>query len=345
MNNFNITITPFDGDPSQFSFFKEQIEAVININKYTDEKALLFVKSNLAGAARKYYIDAPDLREVKTASELLNALKEFFVPSVNSYSIADLNKIVMLPGENIQSLEHRIRKVTHAVYPSINDKAALQQIMLTTLMSALPSQVKVKIIEQNCSSFDDAVKLAKVLFEKYARNNILNFLVDTDKSNVAEDISHLKTEINHLKQNTNEHYRPNNQIQDRLKSPRRKNFARKNSPIKKNQSHRFKFKARPQFRHKSWCEFCKRSGHNINFCFKKKNLEAKRHMTHRNNTQNTSSNTHHINHMHHESSSTCSQNNCNIHKPSSHSVQPSAHCCSCQCSSTSSFLPIHPNLH
>ena len=52
--------------------------------------------------------------------------------------------------------------MTHAVYPCITEKATLQQIMLATLMSALPSQVKVKVIVQNCKSFEDATKSAKI---------------------------------------------------------------------------------------------------------------------------------------------------------------------------------------
>lgn len=96
------------------------------------DRALLLVKSSLAGAAQKYYIDAPYLKDLKTAAELLNALEDFFTPPVKSFSASDLSSITMFPDETIQSLEHRIIKMAKAVYPDINEPA-LQQIMLTTV--------------------------------------------------------------------------------------------------------------------------------------------------------------------------------------------------------------------
>ena len=95
------------------------------------------------------------------------------------------------------------------------------------------------------------IQLAKILFEQYAKNNILNILVDTNKSTVAEDISPLGTEINHLKENINDtHSKPNVQSQDCLRSLIRKFF--KHTTMKKNQLHKFKFKLHPQFRNRSW---------------------------------------------------------------------------------------------
>lgn len=267
---FTISIAPFDGDPLKFDFFEEQVTSVCSVNSLSPEEALMFTKSKLVGAALQFYIESPILKEVTCHKQLLKAIKDFFVSHAQSAAVEELKQIIMLPNENIQSVAHRITKLTKSVYPSITDKSALQQIKLVTFMQAIPNPIKVKLVEKQCKSFDDAVEHAKSLFEQYSKHNILNYLVGSQST--LGDVTTVTREVNLIRHN-NEPDKNKIPESGRKKKHQYRSFTKDRNNSVRHQTrfsrHRQNFN---QFQNKRpfRCSYCNMEGHTANFCRKLK---------------------------------------------------------------------------
>lgn len=280
-----INVTPFEGDPHKFNFFNEQLLSVIKLNKLNDEEALLLAKSKLTGAALQYYIESPILQNIKKVDELLCTLKKFFIPHVNSNAVQDLKNITMLPNENIQSLAHRISRLTYEVYPQLTHAESLQQLMMVSLLNAIPNSIKVKIVENKCKSFDEAINLAETLFETYTRHNILNYLIDTPSNSLNTQVNQLQAEVNFLKTNVNRNNESENlgkqKVNSEVSSHKPSSWKSRESNFRavrkqQNDSHNFKPKVS--------CHYCLKAGHIKRFCrkLKRDNLLNSNHRHHQN---------------------------------------------------------------
>jgi hypothetical protein len=162
--NFHISLNDYDGDATTFNFFREQFSSIVHINNLSKNEACTLLKSKLKGAALKYLIEAPDIQHINDHELLLDKLKLFFVHDHSHNSIADLQNLTLLPGENIVNLAHRIRILTRKVYPNIADTDALQSIQLVSFLQALPTHIKARVVDAKFIKFDDAVSFAHQLY-------------------------------------------------------------------------------------------------------------------------------------------------------------------------------------
>lgn len=267
--SFHINISSFDGDPSKLEFFCEQYLSVCTLNKLGDEAALILLKSKLTGAAEKFYSEAKYLHTIKEPKELLKKLKEFFLPQQNNFAYDELKNIAMLPGENIQSLSHRIQRLSNLIYPELSDEA-LQQIMLVSLFQAIPKSMKAKLIEKNCKTFNEATEQAQLLYVQYTKHNILNYLVDTPStSHVENEVASLRQEIFFLKASAekNQTTAPKNTEEKSAQSKHNENRYSKSFRPQRNKT----FVEKKNFKHRNnrktfVCQFCDRPGHTAKFC-------------------------------------------------------------------------------
>lgn len=352
---FSINITPFEGDPMKLDFFVDQIESVIQLNKLSEAQALCLLKSKLAGAALNFYIESPMLRDVTDHMILINELKKFFAIKANPGLFSELSNLKMLQNESMQELEHRIRKITKEVYPDINDNNALQQMMFITLINAVPVAIKTKIIERKCTNFDDAIIVAKDLFNDFQRHNILNFLIEPARTCNQEhnstklfEINNISTHDKHDQQRNPRKREHSFQRQHKHKfNPRQQPF--KSRVFGKIYTQNSKFDTRQNLKNqKIKCFYCGKLGHTTNNC-RRKCLDEKR-------WKNKSPQCQSWCHNMHNCQSGLSQPH---NTPSYHQINSiSKHLCACSCDhipSTSvtatqnggscSFGNHHPNMH
>lgn len=265
---FLISIPNFNGDPSAFNFFKEQFCSMVEINKLSDANALAYLKSRLSGPALSFYVESPHLHAITDPKQLLKELGEFFPEPPDNNAVQDFNSIQLLPGENIPSLAHRIKRLTAKVYPLIKDEIALQQVMLVKFMQAIPPTLKVKVIESKQDSFDKAVTFAHQLHRQYAANAILNHLTDfphTGNSVVAS----LQQQVHLLETKVNNPTHPSppqrNDNQHSVQAHRTQHLRFRNHGSRRELTRKkFNNHSRSGIR----CQFCSKPGHVLRNCFK-----------------------------------------------------------------------------
>lgn len=330
-----ISVTPFEGDPNKFSFFEEQINSIINLNKLENHEALVYVKSKLTGAALQYYIESPILQNITNVNEFLTNLKNFFVPHVKSTAVHELQHITMLPNENIQSLAHRISCLTKIVYPNITHDESLQNLMLVSLLNAIPNSIKVKLVEANCKTFTQAVAHAETLFQVYARHNILNFLVDTP-STVTNEIAQLQAEVNHLKaHNVNSSSLPDAKTPH---SPEKRQFHKNRNTnlnfVKKNKYKNSQQQYTSNNRKPIVCHYCNKVGHTLNRCFKFKRDKSFRRGAGHSGFRDQ--------HQNHDPVNKCNQKRNSQSCGNSNATSSTSLCCQCTCNNHQ-HLREHPN--
>lgn len=247
-HSFRLNINSYDGDPDLFEFFAEQFRSFVTLNNYKASESLAFLKSKLTGAALKYYTESPRLKEISCPDTLLSELKSFFSTSSHASSLQALNSLALLPSESIKNLSHRISVLVEKVHPQISDKTALNSIKYVKLLSSLPSEIRVKIMESNITDFNEAVERANNLQNILIENRVLNSIQMTEPStSLQAEVHSLRQTIEELKQsqtkvpNNTKHHRPMSR-QDRYSQQR---------PV---------------------CSFCNKRGHIMRDCFQFKGM-------------------------------------------------------------------------
>lgn len=77
-SNFNISISPFDGDPKQLEFFTTQVTEISNCNEWNDRVVLTYATSNLQGPARTFFIQMSEYHPFPSTQDLFSVLREQF---------------------------------------------------------------------------------------------------------------------------------------------------------------------------------------------------------------------------------------------------------------------------
>lgn len=258
--NFTLHINPYDGDPSTFKFFAEQLNDVIQINNWSNKQAIAFLKSKLTGSALRYYVDSPELQQVTEFKDLLQELKEFFCP-VNSCNLAqNLHSFCMLPSESIKNLSHRLNVLVSQAYPSITDKTALNEIKYNKFLVSIPSEMRIKILENDIKDYVTAVNHAQKLQDISIQNSVVN------KINV-QDSPDLKSEINAIKIAVEKLSQPSEQI-NKITNISHPNTNRPKSREYNWSYHRTHYRDNKsnQMYHREKCHFCGKFGHIMKNC-------------------------------------------------------------------------------
>ncbi|XP_054712933.1 neither inactivation nor afterpotential protein C-like [Uloborus diversus] len=169
---FMVHIDPFEGDPSQLEFFCETVDDIINVNNWSGDRAIIFLKSKLKNAALQFFLESPSLRKTKDHTVILAALKDFFKHEAR-VTMADFHQLAMKPNESMKNLAHRISRVTSMVF-SLPQGEALNKIKLQKLLELVPPDIRIKLLEAKIESFDEAVARANDLQELFIQASLLS---------------------------------------------------------------------------------------------------------------------------------------------------------------------------
>lgn len=165
----NINIQTFDGSHDQVAWFCEQVQDYKHLFNLTDKEAIVLLKSKLTGNAISWYLSNPNIKDCENLVTILDKMTDFFSNEVSpNNSLIALQNMHLLPGESIKSLAHRITVATSKTYKV--QPEALNQIVSLQLVSALPIEIKSKIIEENLTDLSDIINRATHL--KNVKDNL-----------------------------------------------------------------------------------------------------------------------------------------------------------------------------
>jgi hypothetical protein len=210
---FIITINSYSGDSSSVEFFFKQIKQVQNINNWPNEYAILFLQSKLTGAALRFFLENPIVRNSQDIELIEKHFVQFF-GTVTSPQIAllELNNVKYSAGETIRNLAHRIDSLVHKIYTSITDHNSLETIKKTHFINSLPQDIKIKILQEKINGYTDIVDRAQELqnIEQCSAISIPNDNISDHNlqlTSLNEEIHALRQDINSLVRQPN----PSNQ--------------------------------------------------------------------------------------------------------------------------------------
>lgn len=281
----NINIQYYSGDESP-EWFLSQIDSLKAINKWSNDIALIHLKSKLTGNAKLYFQNDPDLNKLTYDLAKQKLLKFFSADNNPSANLVLLNNMYLIPGETIRNFGQRVNTLVSKTYNSVNDVNALNQIKSLHFINALPTDLKEKLLLENTSKFDDLIQRAhditsvqqalkqaelhSTIVQASNNNNReiqeLNKQIEslTEKvqllqikcqfcgsnEHIMSECNNFKTSVTPKAENVNYMARSNNN---------RQNFSRQNQNLSR--------------QNRITCFFCNRPGHVIRDCRQLQNLQ------------------------------------------------------------------------
>lgn len=282
--SITIDIPKFEGDPEILPFFIDQIKNLAAINKFSEQAKIALLKSKLTGPALKFVIQKPNLFQSNDFEEIEKELADFFAPPSKTQALVEFNSLILLPAESIKNFAHRLNVLVSRVYPEILDRVAINNIKFLKFISAIPSNLRMKLQEEGISDYHQAVTRAQNLQEITNNEKLLNaHATPVSESIFEETLKNLNEKINAL-QLTSQN---NTQTNTNNRSPRNdfeNSSYNKKKPFgfrqHKKFSHVDRFKRsspRDNFKHRTYiCQLCKRHGHEADFCFRWKRANTQR---------------------------------------------------------------------
>lgn len=261
--HINIQIQPFSGDPNLVTFFFEQIKEVRSIYKLTDKETLALFKSKLVGPALQFFLDSCSIKNKDDLDASQKEFEKFFKP-INAST--NINEIKIEENESLNNFSLRIDKALCHKYPKL-DQLAICELKKDLFVSALPKNIKIKILEHEFSTFDEILEKAEQLKK----------IFDDNKSPVSK-----------MEENFHVEYE---------NTPKRSKFVRQKNSYKNN-SQKFQHKPKSDSyehfknnKHNSHrpnrnikrCNFCSRRGHLMPQCYDFLELIGKRAPRHKRN--------------------------------------------------------------
>lgn len=201
----NINIPTYDGSPNTLKFFIEQLQNLKSIQNLSEEHILFFLKSKLAGHALQYYISSPTCENISTLAQAHEILRSFFVKESSApTNLVNFQSIRLLPQESIKNLAYRIDSAARKTYTEVTDPKALGQIKFLQFLTALPADLRAKVIDRDTSDYDTAVKVTQRLQDNLRSTSLLDSYNVASCTHVnAEPQIELQAEINALRQDIN----------------------------------------------------------------------------------------------------------------------------------------------
>lgn len=297
--NFTISVPPYNGDSDYTTHFFDLIKQNAIINKWSNDQMILFVKSKLAGAALKMYLESPDLQCSDDISSFENAFKTFFQKHNDQFTITDFNNLTFMPDESVRHFCHRLHVLTTKVYKNVSDSTALDSIKLNKLLSVLPANIRIKLLEEKVTTFNKAMERAHEIQSIYVsefqpKNN------NCDQS--AQTIFHLSAQVSELQQKL-EALNKKQSVKRQSNEPRpsnSSNFISSRNNRYQNFSHQRPYRSGPNIKQIK-CQLCFKFGHTANRCYRyrqnyrnlynRRNRHSERDNSHnRNNNENVENN-------------------------------------------------------
>lgn len=268
-------IASFDGNPEILNFFEQQIEEIIQINKWPQNIALTFLKQKISGQALSLYINNSDCLNATTIAEVFQIFKNHFLRKPHSAYIQDFQKINFNPDiDHFTSFINKLNSLAIKVYPNLA-LDALNQIKYIKLLEVVPKKYKLQILEKSITTYQDAVSLVSHItsveeecsFNPQASTSTASNPTVSNSVAVIDNDTH---NSNHPQQPIYQANSETNFLSDRFLEPGTR-FSRTRHRRPVNFNHRSaiqcrKFQNHP--RRPSPCQFCNRHGHIAVNCFK-----------------------------------------------------------------------------
>ena len=269
-HNININIQNFDGNPSMVNFFFDQINEVKEIYNLSDTETFALFKSKLHGPALHFFLDTPNLSQIKDLSVLRKEFENFYVhkKSVHS-SLKNLECLKIEPQESLRNFSYRLEKLLKEAYPKL-DKPSLMSIKFTHFINAMSKPIKIKLLEENINDFDTALQRAEHLKNIYDSNlsppkavdNELLFNLTSDEKTKHKQITSQSKfkKFQSPPKNSNKAWTQRHDYSQRSqfhKYKQRSFFQKKNNYTRNNS------RVRPQIQ----CPFCGLRNHLMKDCF------------------------------------------------------------------------------
>lgn len=200
----NVNIQNYSGDDSP-EWFLDQISELKRLNNWSDEIALLFLKSKLIGNAKAYFQNCPDLKNASYSTAVKNLTNFFASESNPTTSLIMLNNLTLLPGETIKNLSHRLDTLVAKTYSTVTDAKALNQIKSVQLLNALPVKLKEKLILEPLTDYKALVNkahdiaTAEQAMKQAEVHNIMNVAPISDINSIRDQLRLLSNEVTILK--------------------------------------------------------------------------------------------------------------------------------------------------
>lgn len=266
---FQVPVPNFDGDPCQLDHFFSLVQDLSTINKWKEDKTLLFIRSKLSGPALTYFLENSKLQKITNLTELKQEFQNFFKTS-ETVSLINLNNLVFLPNETVKSFAHRLNVVVKKVYNSI-DEESLDKIKYVRFIQALPSHFRVKLLEEKVQKYSEAIERAQDLQNIANSENSLSVVMESSTPSITEQLQKLADQVNAMslaappvKDRTpeNDSDRYHESSRSRPSDPRL--FKTRNIHVKPKQNTN---------RQRIRCQLCDSFSHTAQQCFKFKSLQ------------------------------------------------------------------------
>lgn len=242
----------------------------------SDVAAAALLKSKLTGPALRFLTQKPNFFKSNDINEIEKEFSLFFALVSKTQSLVDFNNLMLQPAESIRNFAHRLDVLTTKVHSEIQDNVTINNIKFLKFISALPSNLRVKLQEEGITEYIRAVERAQNLQEIFSGEKILNACTATPViGSFAETLNDLNEKINALQislnknnKNCNDSNSASHNDYDRSYEKKRRSFSYKES---KRYSHDDRFKKNSPQNYKYnvvFCQLCRRKGHEANYCFK-----------------------------------------------------------------------------
>lgn len=277
----------FDGEPTMIDFFFNQIRTLASIHKWKDNETIQFLGGKLTGAARTYFTQNPDLFKADNLDFVEKEFRTFFAPISKTTALIEFNNLTLLPQETIRNLAHRLNVLTNRVYDNISDKNALDNIKFTKFVSIIPSNLRIKIQEEEINNYSNAVERSQTLQDISQNEKILQTCPNTtgadsitkqlhelsEKINALSFVSQTK-DCNNVKDNMHER---DYDIKNRSPHNYRSNPRNFKTRFNNNRNNTNSFSARNKNRNSPViCQLCSKRNHTADKCFKWTTLNVNR---------------------------------------------------------------------
>lgn len=182
-----IHVQNFDGNNMQINFFIDQIKDLADTYNWNDKYTLMYTKSKLIGKAQVFVNQAQEIKKFENTEELFSKLRNFFKVQSLATNINDFHNFVILPQESIQNTAHRLDLIAHRVYKDM-DNDNLEKIKFVKFLQVIPSNIRAKLLENNITTYPEAIEKAELMQNCATNNKILN--CDKEENEKFDNLTH-----------------------------------------------------------------------------------------------------------------------------------------------------------
>lgn len=183
-------------------FFVQNICQAARLNSWSDEEAILYLKTKLCGQALKFYMNSASCNSSTSLNDVCNILKEFFIhESTMSSALAEFQSIKLIPGESMKNLAFRVENCARKTYEKVQSEEAMDQIMAAQFFAAIPTEIKKHFINEELPNFRAMVKKAATIttnMQMFGSNSAVEHVNFHETESIRDTVASLEQRIEAL---------------------------------------------------------------------------------------------------------------------------------------------------